>query len=87
MFLVSFPNKLLSIGQAIQAKIIPPLHKAVLQGDAVEFLFSRWCFNCFFCKHAAQQRPDAQQCKVSAESLCTTATLPKSVIVQVTKLG
>lgn len=69
------------------SQIIPPLHKAVLQGDAVEFLFSWWSFNHSSFKHAAQQRPDARQCKVSAESLCTTATLPKSVIVQVAKLG
>lgn len=58
----------------------------MLQGDPVVFLFSWWSSNHSSFKHAAQQRADARQRKVSAESLCTTATLPKSVIVQVAKL-
>lgn len=82
-----FPKQNLVKWPGITGQIIPPLHKSVLQGDAVEFLFSWWSFNHSSFKHAAQQRPDARQCKVSAESLCTTPTLPKSVIVQVAKLG
>lgn len=82
-----FPKQNLVKWPGNTSQIILPLHKAVLREDAVEFLFSWWSFNHFSCKHTAQQRPDARQCKVSAGSLCTIATLPKLVIVQVAKLG